>query len=115
MSLVAACALAAALTPAAYAETITTEVRVTYGDLNLDNAEDASVLLGRLERAARRACGGHASFDPNYDMAPRATEERYRSCYKSALERAVAQFDAPNLARAYARSHTARAAVIASR
>jgi UrcA family protein len=114
--LLAVCALAA-LTPAAYAEPIVNQVRVAYGDLNLDDENDARELLTRLEQAARRACGGKPFFDRHYNIASQEIRARFEVCYASALDNAVARFDAPHLhlARAYARSRRAGPTVIAGR
>ena len=39
---------------------------VYYGDLNLNAEQDAKIMLQRIERAAKTACGGHAA---NFAMA----------------------------------------------
>ena len=66
-------------------------VAVTYSDLNLARLADAETMLGRLERAARRACGRGV-----VDSAVPVVEHRLRrECARDATSRAVAELDAP--------------------
>jgi len=41
---------------------ITGRSAVYYGDLNLNAEQDAKIMLQRIERAAKKACGGHPTF-----------------------------------------------------
>jgi UrcA family protein len=68
---------------------------VSYGDLNLNNARDARVMLERITHAASHACGGMASADPAYDIAPLFADQAFRHCRKRAIEKAVANLNAP--------------------
>lgn len=102
-------ALAAlAILPAAQADTrpvpkkLVTTVRVPYADLDLTQREDAQALLGRIKKAAFRACGGDPRRHPNYDMMPGRVEAAYRACREEAVARAIATFTAPALAQAQA-------------
>jgi UrcA family protein len=58
---------------------------VSYGDLDLQDAADARVLVRRIKTAARDVCGLNGSF-----LSP-AIEHRLRECAVAATARAVAE------------------------
>jgi|ERR1700742_5244118 UrcA family protein len=70
---------------------------VHYGDLNLEVGKDARIMLQRIERAAKRACGGPAPFSGYTGSLDPAFEE----CRDEAIERAVKQLGAPEVTRIY--------------
>jgi UrcA family protein len=70
---------------------------VYYGDLKIDTAEDAKIMLQRIERAATKACGGHPTFGAITHLPDRAFEE----CRDEAIERTVKQLSAPMVTRIY--------------
>jgi UrcA family protein len=80
----------------------TTRVVVAYADLDLEEPHDAGVMAARLERAARRACGGSPSFDPHYDIAQYWAVRSFDECYNSAINAALAQLGAPLVSQAHA-------------
>lgn len=99
-NLIIACVALAMPVGAARADERATEaVVVPYGELDLDSAAGATVMLNRLERAAERACGGRAGF------APLEFKMRFRRCRAMALADAVLRLDHPVVSLAYARAH----------
>jgi UrcA family protein len=79
-------------------DNITGRSVVHYGDLNLSDEQDARIMLQRIERAAKTACGGHAtasSFTGSMDQAT------FDECRAKAVERAVKQLSAPAVTRMY--------------
>jgi UrcA family protein len=70
---------------------------VHYGDLNLDAEQDARIMLQRIERAAKKACGGHASVSSYMGTLDPTFEE----CRGNAVRRAVKQLGAPVVTRLY--------------
>jgi UrcA family protein len=102
----AAAVMMAALSFGAHADTstdgrptrITGRSAVYYGDLNLYAERDAKIMLQRIERAAKRACGGHAtvsSFTGSLD------HHTFEECRGEAIQRAVNQLGAPLVTRIY--------------
>jgi UrcA family protein len=85
-----AAAAALLLTPLAHTATAAqppsqaTAQTVTYRDLDISSAAGASLLLRRIEAAARLVCG---DLD---GPQPLVQEARARQCYAQAVERAVA-------------------------
>ncbi len=71
---------------------------VHYGDLDIDTEQDAKILLQRIERAARKACGGH----PTFSAYTGGLEHTFEECRDKAIERAVIQLRAPMVTRMYA-------------
>jgi UrcA family protein len=61
---------------------------VSYGDLDLQNADDARVLVRRIKSAARNVCGLNGSF------APPSLQHRMRTCAGEATARALAEVSA---------------------
>jgi UrcA family protein len=76
---------------------ITGRSAVHYGDLNLSAEDDAKIMLQRIERAAKKACGGHATFGSYTHLSDHAFEE----CRSEAVQRTVKQLDAPQVTRIY--------------
>ncbi|WP_129643136.1 UrcA family protein [Peristeroidobacter agariperforans] len=74
--------------------------RVTYADLDLSRQADAQVLLGRIKKAAYRACGGDPRRHPTYTLTPRRTEMAFKDCREDAIARAIGSIDAPVLSQA---------------
>jgi UrcA family protein len=101
----AAAVMLAALSLGAHADTSTdgpgTIIRgrrvVYYGDLNIETEQDARIMLQRIERAAKKACGGHATFSTYTGSLDHTFEE----CRGEAIQRAVKQLGAPILMRIY--------------
>lgn len=96
--LAAACALALALAAPAVAAPAApnTEIKVSYSDLDLNNARDARVMLRRLDEAAASACGASPFSLHEYKQAVRRS-----ACYRDGLNQAVAALDAPALTSVY--------------
>ena len=109
-----ACAalLFVAMNPVAQATVPTTakqlvgKVLVSYGDLDLNREADVEILLGRIEKAAYRACGGNPRLHPSYTLMPHHTVAVFKECREEAIARAIGEVDAPVLAQA--RLHAAR-------
>jgi len=76
---------------------ITGRSAVHYGDLNLNVERDAKIMLQRIERAAKKACGGHAAVSSYTGTLERTFEE----CRGNAVQRALKQLDAPLVTRIY--------------
>jgi UrcA family protein len=101
----AAAVMLAALCFGAHADTstdapptnITGRSAVYYGDLNLNAEQDAKIMLQRIERAAKKACGGHATFSSYTGWLDRTYEE----CRGRAIQRAVKELGAPLVTRIY--------------
>jgi UrcA family protein len=104
-SILAAAVMLAALSFRARADTstddpptkITGRSVVHYGDLNLSAEEDAKIMLRRIERAAKKACGGHAIVSPYGGTL----EHTFEECRERAIDRAVKQLGAPRVTRIY--------------
>ena len=96
LPVVAAIGLIAAaqnVTAAPQTEVTIRQVTVHYGDLDLGTSTDARVLLTRLERAAKRACGNPAS-NPDYSLIFGKLERAWQVCHRDAVSKAVAEVDA---------------------
>lgn len=83
------------------------QATVNYGDLNINNERDANVMLARINHAATHACGGAASFDSNYGVAPGYVRQDFETCRTDAIGKTVAELGAPVLSRIYADAHPA--------
>jgi UrcA family protein len=98
--------LCLAITPAAQAKLPSAEkklvgtVRVSYADLDLTQQADVQLLLGRIEKAAYRACGGDPWRHPTYDVMPRRTRAVFKECREDAIARAIGAIDTPVLSQA---------------
>jgi UrcA family protein len=100
----AAAVMLAALSFGAHADTstdgppnITGRSVVNYGDLNLDAEQDAKIMLQRIERAAKKACGGH----PTFSSYTGALDHTFEECRERAIQRTVKQLGAPLVTRIY--------------
>jgi UrcA family protein len=77
------------------------QVKVSYGDVNLNTAKGATRLLQRLDDAAIKVCGGRIISNPiDVEMA------RGSDCYRSVMEHTVAQINSPVLSALYGRAMT---------
>jgi UrcA family protein len=74
---------------------------VYYGDLNLNAEEDAKIMLQRIERAAKTACGGHAKFS---SYTPSLDYHTFEECRERAIQRTVKQLGAPVVTRIYSQA-----------
>jgi len=96
----------AALSFGAHADTLSASnissgrIAVYYGDLNIDTEHDAKIMLERIEQAAKRACGGHATFGTYIGSLERTFEE----CRSETVQRTVKQLRAPTLMRIYSKA-----------
>jgi UrcA family protein len=101
----AAAVMLAALSFGAHADTSTdgpgTIVRgrsvVYYGDLNIETELDAKIMLQRIERAAKKACGGH----PTFSTYTGSLDHTFEECRGEAIQRTVKQLGAPMVTRIY--------------
>ena len=96
-------------------ETKTVQIKVAFGDLNLDKPEDARVLVSRVEEAARRACGPKVESPSRYDLTPVAIEHDYKACIANAIGDTVARLNVPLVSRAYAESRAKKPNDVAKR
>jgi UrcA family protein len=78
-------------------------VRVAYADLDLTRRADVQTLIGRIENAAYRACGGDPRRHSSYAMTPSHTAAVFKECREDAIARAIGAIDAPALSQAHAR------------
>ena len=67
---------------------IHTQQAVKYNDLDINRADGAATLYGRIKSAAHNVCGNTDSRDLHDWMA-------YHACVSDALGRAVAELNAP--------------------
>jgi UrcA family protein len=75
---------------------------VYYGDLDIETEQDAKIMLQRIERAARKACGGHATFSSYTGALDRTFEE----CRREAIHRAVKKLGASKVTRIYSEARS---------
>lgn len=90
---VVAVALAAGFVTAAQAADLP-QVRVNYGDLNIDSAAGAAVLYQRIRNAAEQVCGTFGVRDLSAEAAAKA-------CRIRAIGEAVAAVHSPALTQVY--------------
>jgi UrcA family protein len=101
--IIAAAVMLAALSFSAHADASSLSTHITgrgvvyYGDLNLNAEQDARIMLQRIERAAKKACGGHAAFSTYTGSLDPTFEE----CRSEAIQRTVKQLGAPMVTRIY--------------
>jgi UrcA family protein len=101
--------MAGAVAPAAHAaDTQSVEVVVRYGDLDLSDARDARTLVRRIDRAARRACGGGAYLNSTRGVERAREYAAFNECRREAVRDALAELDAPQVRLAYQRFGQAR-------
>jgi UrcA family protein len=102
----AAAVMLAALSLGAHADTSSagTIIRgrsaVYYGDLNIETEQDAKIMLERIERAAKKACGGH----PTFSTYTGSLDHTFEECRGEAIQRTVKQLGAPMVTRIYSES-----------
>jgi UrcA family protein len=70
---------------------------VHYGDLNIETEHDAKIMLQRIERAAKKACGGH----PTFSSYTGSLDRTFEKCRGEAIQRTVQQLGAPTVTRIY--------------
>lgn len=75
---------------------------VTYRDLDIADAQDAAVLVERLDAASRAVCGGSPRSHANYRVARVEVTRAFEACRAQAMDAALAQIDAPAVTRAHA-------------
>ena len=93
---VIAAAMPAAAQSALSERTIHRDVMVRYGDLNLADERDVSILLSRIDKAAEEACGGRPWISDTFtDVGTSTLREQYRHCHVDAVARAVESVGAP--------------------
>jgi UrcA family protein len=71
---------------------------VYYGDLNIETEQDAKIMLQRIERAAKKACGGH----PTFSAYTGSLDFTFEECRSEAVQRTLKQLGAPTVTRVYA-------------
>jgi UrcA family protein len=106
----AAAVMLAALSFGAHADTSTngpgTIIRgrsvVYYGDLNIETEQDAKIMLQRIERAAKKACGGH----PTFSTTTGSLDHTFEECRGEAIQRTVKQLGAPMVTRIYSKARS---------
>lgn len=67
-----------------------------YGDLDLNRASDAKIMVSRLDRAALEACGASRASFRDYRTAVQRSD-----CYKDGMRQALADLNAPAVTQAY--------------
>ena len=75
---------------------------VYYGDLNIETEKDAKIMLQRIDRAARKACGGHATFS-SYTGA---LDHTFEECRSEAVHRTVKQLNASKVTHIYSEARS---------
>ncbi len=84
--------------PDADATAVTGRSAVHSGDINLRDEHDAWIMLQRIERAAKTACGGHATVSSYTGTVDYRT---FDECRARAVRRTVQQLGAPLVTRIY--------------
>jgi UrcA family protein len=108
--ILAAAALLAVLSVGAHADTSTegpgTVIRgrsvVYYGDLDIETEQDAKIMLQRIERAAKKACGGQ----PTFGTYTGSLDHTFEECRGEAIQRTVKQLGAPMVTRIYSEARS---------
>ena len=107
---IAVAALLLAALSGARADTSSEAIKITgrsavyYGDLNLSLPQDATIMLERIEQAAKKACGGH----PTFSSVTGRLDDTFAECRNEAVARTVRQLGAHLVTRIYAESKAAR-------
>jgi UrcA family protein len=82
---------------------------VHFPDLNIESAQDARILLQRIDRAAEEVCGGQSA----YKTFMVAADFTFEGCRSGTIARAVKKLGAPQVTRLYLEAsrsgHTAHA------
>lgn len=89
---------------------IVEHVRVRYSDLDLSTQEGGVVLLERINRAARDACGRMPERDSHYRTNASFVTRAFDQCRAAAMRTTVSRLALPMLSRAYADSNGGRQA-----
>lgn len=89
-------ALFASAVPA-WAGPVTRQIVVPYSDLNLSREAGARALIGRIEFAATRVCGGKPAMGDLQALAA------FRACKEAAVNRALSDIHHPMVERLYGR------------
>lgn len=77
-------------------ENLPTQVAIRFGDLDLASQQGSAAMLQRISHAALEACGASGFSVPDYRWAT-----RHSGCYRSSMDRAVADLAAPTVTRLY--------------
>ena len=93
-------------------EPVVGQVKVSYGDLNIQSPIGADSLVKRIAQAAKRACGSRPAL---VGPGSRIAQQRYKSCLDSAQQAAVSEVNQPAVTAAHARQKSAEAERIAGR
>lgn len=96
-------------------ETEIVNIKVKFGDLDLDKLADARVLFTRLKMAATHACGPVILSPYQYGPAAAAIIRDNRECIAGALADVVARLNAPLVSRVYAETRQIKSVDVASR
>ena len=97
----AAAALLATTAQAAPANTIRKDVQVAYSDLDLSTEGGARELLGRIEQASARACGGSPVFYSTYSVAPSLAIKDFNTCRAGAINTTIKSLPFPVVQKLY--------------
>ena len=106
----AAAAALAAISFSAHADTSKDDPGITlrgrsvvdYGDLNIETEQDAKILLQRIERAAKKACGGQ----PTFSTYTGSLDHTFEQCCDEAVQRAVKHLGAAKVARIHSEARS---------
>jgi UrcA family protein len=104
--LLAATVMQAALGVGAHADSSSPETVINgrsvvyYGDLHIETERDAKIMLQRIERAAKKACGGH----PTFSTYTGGLDGTFKVCRDEAIARTVKQLGAPAVTRIYSQT-----------
>jgi UrcA family protein len=79
-------------------ENLPVQVAIRFGDLNLASAPGSAAMLQRISQAALEACGASSFSVPDYRWAMKNS-----ACYRSSMDRAVADLAAPAVSHLYER------------
>ena len=90
---------------------VANQVRVYYGDLRLQSPLAADLLIARIARAAKQACGSRPALGPGYYVM----RQRYTACIEHAEHDAVTTLNQPLVTAAYERRLSPSAALLATR
>jgi UrcA family protein len=80
------------------------DVEVSYSDLDLSTDTGARALLGRIDAAAKSACGETPYFYSYYSVAPDLASKDFATCRANAMTVAVTNVKAPLVHQLFANS-----------
>jgi UrcA family protein len=75
---------------------------VYFGDLNIETEQDAKIMLQQIERAAKKACGGH----PTFSTYTGSLDHTFEECRGEAIQRTVKQLATPMVTRIYSEARS---------